>query len=84
MIKLHLMGVLSDWTEQVEQQFACTEQFNTPAKIRSYIQQQAPDISEHLQPPFVLLAVNQQVETNWDMSLKQGDEIAFMPPFTGG
>lgn len=33
--------------------------------------------------PSVMVAVNQQ-QVDWNIALKDGDEIAFLPPFSGG
>ncbi|HLS99813.1 MAG: MoaD/ThiS family protein [Porticoccaceae bacterium] len=40
-------------------------------------------LARALAEPQVMVAVNQQL-VDWDCSLQQGDEIAFLPPVTGG
>jgi|UPI00035FF454 molybdopterin converting factor small subunit len=34
--------------------------------------------------PLLLFAINQQQETNREIMVQDGDEVAIMPPFSGG
>ena len=38
---------------------------------------------DQLRNDFVMLSVNQQL-ADWDQALSDGDEVGFLPPFSGG
>lgn len=59
------------------------EQINTVAKLRSLLQKKGDLWCEYLAYGKALVAVNQEM-TSDDTALKDGDEIAFFPPVTGG
>jgi molybdopterin converting factor subunit 1 len=57
--------------------------------LRDALQEQlSEDKFEHLLAPNIRLAINQElVEGNWresSLALANGDEVAFLPPVTGG
>lgn len=59
------------------------EQMNTVAKLRNYLQQEEGVWNEYLACGKALVAVNQEL-TSENTALKEGDEVAFFPPVTGG
>jgi molybdopterin converting factor small subunit len=42
-----------------------------------------PELSKALSEPQVLVSVNKMI-VKWDQPLFEGDELAFLPPVTGG
>jgi molybdopterin synthase sulfur carrier subunit len=42
-----------------------------------------PELSKALSEPQVLVSVNKMI-VKWDHPLFEGDELAFLPPVTGG
>ena len=53
---------------------------NLVADLEPLIAQKAIDQLRH---DFVILSVNQQL-AGWDDPLNDGDEVGFLPPFSGG
>lgn len=56
---------------------------NSVADLRIFLQENGDVWSEYLAYGKALVAVNQEI-VNEDFVLKDGDEIAFFPPVTGG
>lgn len=55
----------------------------TVEKLLSHLQQRGPQWQAALGQPNLLVAVNQCVAEPADL-LREGDEVAFFPPVTGG
>ena len=55
----------------------------TVAALRDWLSRRGSPWHEALSAPAVLVAVNQETATP-DSPLSDGDEIAFLPPVTGG
>ncbi|MCX7680218.1 MAG: molybdopterin converting factor subunit 1 [Spirochaetes bacterium] len=53
----------------------------TPSNLFDTLQAQHPNLAQYSN--FVLVAVNAS-HAQWDMELKEGDEVAFFPPVSGG
>jgi molybdopterin synthase sulfur carrier subunit len=51
--------------------------------IRSQLAQKTDKWDLALQRDKLLVAVNQEM-SSWDVTIKDGDEVAFFPPVTGG
>lgn len=51
--------------------------------LANYINSTEPALGEALFQPRVMVAVNQTL-VGWDAVLGEGDEVAFLPPVTGG
>ena len=81
MIKLLFFG---DIAAKISKSEICVTYKNdmTPKNIFLNLGKDYPQI-EHLVRQQVLFAVN-QVQVNPDQVLNDGDEVAFMPPFSGG
>lgn len=53
------------------------------ADVLAYLSKETPEIYQEVTAPQVLIAVNQEIVTS-EHSIKSGDEVAFLPPVTGG
>ena len=56
---------------------------STVKDILDYLATESPTIYAEVTGPQVLIAVNQQIVTA-DSVVNAGDEVAFLPPVTGG
>jgi molybdopterin synthase sulfur carrier subunit len=55
----------------------------TPLIIREELTLESKALGQELSEPQVLVAVNKMI-VKWDHIICDGDEIAFLPPVTGG
>ena len=55
----------------------------TVAGLKEMLKKERPALSEVLDGRSVLISVNQEFATN-DTLIEYGDEVAFLPPFSGG
>jgi molybdopterin synthase sulfur carrier subunit len=78
-VKLLFFGRLSDYANGVPTQI----QASTAAEIRQQLATEYPLLATELSEPQVLVAVNKQI-VDWQQALQDGDEVAFLPPVTGG
>tara|TARA_A100001011_G_C13896937_1_gene669391 strand:- start:8 stop:256 length:249 start_codon:yes stop_codon:yes gene_type:complete len=78
-VRLKFFGYLSDLSEEVPTVLTA----KTPIHIRSKLAIKFPELACELHSPSILLAVN-KVIVQWDEPLVAGDEVAFLPPVTGG
>ncbi|NND00430.1 MAG: MoaD/ThiS family protein [Gammaproteobacteria bacterium] len=83
MIKVLFFAQLAD---QAEKDFQMLE-FSTGMTPRSLVEHLAKTLPkqliDELQSGATMLSVN-QVFAAWDQPLSEGDEVAFLPPFSGG
>ncbi|MCK9563108.1 MAG: MoaD/ThiS family protein [Bacteroidales bacterium] len=56
---------------------------STIADLRDRLGRDNAPLARALAEPQVMVALNQQL-VDWDCNVRQGDEIAFLPPVTGG
>lgn len=82
MLKLLFFGRLGD-DAGCEQLMLPVEDLATVAQVRDSLAVDYPDLVESLREPQVMVAVNQSL-CPWDQGIQDGDEIAFLPPVTGG
>ena len=83
MIKLLFFGRLGDFSENIELNIKCPEIEVTPNKVRSLLSEDNVNLGRELAAAQVLVAVN-KVIVGWDYPINDGDELAFLPPVTGG
>ena len=83
LIKLLFFGRLGDFSENTELVVDCSEIGFTPNKVRSLLSEDNENLGKELAKPHVIVAVN-KVIVRWDDALSNGDELAFLPPVTGG
>lgn len=56
----------------------------TIASLRTYMQERFPNHKSLFGQEYALVAVNQEIETCESRELMNSDEVAFLPPMTGG
>jgi len=84
MINIKYFARLSEALNMKSEEVEFSEQINTvESLIQSLVGRGEPWISEFSIENKVLVAVNHEL-SNRQASLKQGDEVAFFPPVTGG
>ena len=83
MIKLLFFGRLGYFSENIELNIKCTEIEVTPNKVRSLLSEDNANLGKELAAAQVLVAVN-KVIVGWSHPINDGDELAFLPPVTGG
>lgn len=83
MLKLRFFGRLGDLSREISSSIAYEDYLSTPLAIVDWIALDHPALAEELSQPQVLVSVNRTV-VNWNQTLVDGDEVAFLPPVTGG
>lgn len=83
MIRVLLFGRLSELHATPEIELPLEESTSSPEAIRLKLTETDPKLGLALAEPQILIAVNQAI-VSADYRLKDGDEIAFLPPVTGG
>lgn len=83
LVKVLFFGRLGDFSENIELKVNCTAIEVTPKKIRSLLSEDNVNLGKQLAAAQVLVAVN-KVIVGWDYPINDGDELAFLPPVTGG
>ncbi len=84
MINIKYFARLSEALKVKSEEVEFNEQINTvESLIQSLVGRGEPWISEFSIENKVLVAVNQELSDR-QATLKQGDEVAFFPPVTGG
>jgi molybdopterin converting factor subunit 1 len=53
------------------------------AELKTIIKREYPVLADLIDKRSVLVSVNQEFAGN-EMTIKDGDEVAFLPPFSGG
>jgi len=84
MINIKYFARLSEALKVKSEEVEFSEQINSvESLIQSLVGRGEPWISEFSIENKILVAVNQEL-SNRQATLKQGDEVAFFPPVTGG
>ncbi len=84
MIRVLLFARLADLAKTREAEFECSEEGIKLDSLTKQVVARFPALEASLvQPRLLFLAINQ--EQAWlDDMVKDGDEVAIMPPFSGG
>jgi molybdopterin synthase sulfur carrier subunit len=83
MINFLFFGRLGDLTSGIDKTVPYHIDIATPLAIRNKLAKQHPLLTKELSESQVLVSVNKMI-VKWDHPLFDGDEIAFLPPVTGG
>lgn len=76
-LKLLFFGVLTDVIGSAALEFSTEE--NNSTTLNCLLQHQYPELAKYSYK----MAVNQEIISE-EKLLKEGDEVAFLPPFSGG
>jgi MoaE-MoaD fusion protein len=79
-VRLLLFAVLRDITGKSEAELSLAEGARA-ADVWQSMRQEYPKLAGYAQPP--MIAVNEEYATP-DTPLREGDELAFIPPVAGG
>jgi molybdopterin synthase sulfur carrier subunit len=82
-INIVLFGRLSDFANEVNLTVEFAADNATPYLIRANLSLLNPALGEQLREPQILVSVN-RVMVGWEQPISDGDEVAFLPPVTGG
>ena len=83
MLELHFFGRLGDLSGEIDTSIDYGDFLSTPSAIVDWIALEHPALAEELLQPQVLVAVN-RVVVDWNKAVVDCDEVAFLPPVTGG
>ena len=82
-VKVLLFGRLGELDSRDSISIELGDSIQTVADIRKLLSEENPILGKALAEPQNLIALNQNI-VNVDHNLSAGDELAFLPPVTGG
>jgi molybdopterin synthase sulfur carrier subunit len=83
MIKVLLFGRLSELHDEAELNVDWNEELTNLRTLAKQISASHGQLNREFENPQLLISVNQTL-VDWDYHLGDGDEVAFLPPVTGG
>lgn len=83
MARIIFFGSLSDRVDEAEQDFDLAEEPKTAREIFQAIGESNPKLVGADTTTPIKVAINQKL-ADWDTLVSEGDEVAFLPPVTGG
>ena len=83
MVKVLLFGRLGDLDCDSPINIELGDSLQTAADVRNQLSGEFPRLGKALAEPQTLVALNQKI-VDGDQKLSSGDELAFLPPVTGG
>ncbi|TQV85637.1 molybdopterin converting factor subunit 1 [Exilibacterium tricleocarpae] len=83
MIKLLYFARFRDQLDCAEEQLALPAHIDTVADLAAHLSERGANWRGTLADSQALVAVNQEI-SGFETAVKDGDEIAFFPPVTGG
>ena len=82
MVKLVFLGKFGDVADPTE--VALPEDVRTLSELKAWLTRQQPLLGQAMAATTTRLVVNQCVAHDLSASVADGDEIAFLPPMSGG
>ena len=81
--KILFFGRLRDFSKNIENEIPVSDEIKCVEDVILYLDTLNPHLGKELRKPFTLVSVNKNlVET--DFPIVGGEEVAFLPPVTGG
>ena len=78
-ITVKYFGIIADFTKKKEEEFQLNETMNSIQSLQFHLEKVYPEIKNTTYS----FALNQKM-TNQNATLQNQDEIALLPPFSGG
>ncbi|HBR18449.1 MAG: molybdopterin converting factor subunit 1 [Deltaproteobacteria bacterium RIFCSPLOWO2_12_FULL_43_16] len=82
MIKVRFFAMLKNKTGKEEVNLSVPDNI-TLEKLKAILKNEFPAIAEFIERKSIMISVNQEFATNTTI-IKDGDEVALLPPFSGG
>lgn len=82
MVKIRFFAMLKNKVGQEEVKLDVPENISLET-FKQILKKEFPAITEFLDKKSIMISVNQEFATNNTM-IKDGDEVALLPPFSGG
>ena len=82
-LKILLFGRLRDFSEKIENEIPVSDEIKCIEDVILYLDSLNPYLGKELRKPFTLVSVNKNV-VKTDFPIVGGEEVAFLPPVTGG
>jgi len=83
MANILFFGSLGDCVDQTEFSLELTENTKTAKDVFDAIAEKNPKLSDAKKSTPIKVALNQKI-AEWGSPVSNGDELAFLPPVTGG
>ena len=84
MVRLVFLGKFGDLAPAGLESVVLPQEVKTLADLKSWIARTEPGLGQAMEKTPTRLVVNQCVAQDLSRSLSDGDEIAFLPPMSGG
>jgi sulfur-carrier protein len=84
MVRLVFLGKFGDAAPADLQEVPLPEGVRTLADLKEWIVRQAPMLGQAIGATRTRMVLNQTVAHDMSIAVKDGDEIAFLPPMSGG
>ncbi len=84
MIRLVLLGRLRDHASASHSELALPDTVQTLSSLHSWLGAHEPALAEALQTVKPRVAVNRSLVRDPTHPIRDGDEVAFLPPMSGG
>ena len=82
-LKILFFGRLRDFSEKIENEIPVSDDIECIEDVILYLDTLNPYLGKELRKPFTLVSVNKNVVKK-DFPIVGGEEVAFLPPVTGG
>ena len=81
--KILFFGRLRDFSENIKNEIPVSDEIKCVEDVILYLDTLNPYLGKELRKPFTLVSVNKNL-VKTDFPIVGGDEVAFLPPVTGG
>lgn len=81
--KILFFGRLRDFSKNIENEIPVSDEIKCVEDVILYLDTLNPHLGKELRKPFTLVSVNKNL-VKTDFPIVGGEEVAFLPPVTGG